>query len=430
MEQHLRRTIGLPASIFIIIGYVIGASIFILPGSLAAKIGPGTYIVYLLAAIPAIFTCFVMAQVGSCFPRSGAIFVLLQKVCPASISFLYTWIMIIIAGVVIPLVANGFADYLGHFFVLFDTKITALLVITLFIIINISNVKLVTRTQTVMTILFITALLIFSIGGINNAEPSIATSLFPNGLSIVWISIVTSYFSYTGFFIIVEIAGEIKNPSKVIPKAIFISLIVITLVYTLIPYTLTTVLNWQTLGDTEIPVVTAAETFLPSWLASFIAMGALMASATSINGITMGISRDIYKTSKSGLFFSYFGKISDKTQIPIRAVLLTGACALMGALSGDSVIHFAQLTVLGLAIIQITTGIALLQLPGKFPELYNNLEFKLSPWMLKFVCFGYIGSSIVFLAFIAIEDPISVLYGIMFLAVGYLLFMVNSKFVY
>ena len=57
-ENALARTIGLPGAAFLIIGYVVGATIFILPGSLAADAGPAVYIAYLLAAIPALFACF------------------------------------------------------------------------------------------------------------------------------------------------------------------------------------------------------------------------------------------------------------------------------------------------------------------------------------------------------------------------------------
>ena len=62
MTEDLKQQIGLPAAVFIIIGYIVGATIFILPGALTAVAGPGVFLAYLLAGIPALFYCFVEAD--------------------------------------------------------------------------------------------------------------------------------------------------------------------------------------------------------------------------------------------------------------------------------------------------------------------------------------------------------------------------------
>ena len=77
-QETLSRTINLPAAAFLIIGYVVGATIFILPGSLAADAGPAIYIAYLMAAVPAVFACFVMAVIGSAIPASGSLYLIIR----------------------------------------------------------------------------------------------------------------------------------------------------------------------------------------------------------------------------------------------------------------------------------------------------------------------------------------------------------------
>jgi APA family basic amino acid/polyamine antiporter len=72
VSRKPERSIGLLGASATLIGYVVGASIFILPGELAPSTGPAVFVSYLLASVPALLSCFVTAQIGSVYPVSGA----------------------------------------------------------------------------------------------------------------------------------------------------------------------------------------------------------------------------------------------------------------------------------------------------------------------------------------------------------------------
>ncbi|MCP4047574.1 MAG: amino acid permease, partial [Gammaproteobacteria bacterium] len=355
-RDQLSRSISLPGAAFLIIGYVVGATIFILPGSLAAETGPAVYLAYLLAAIPAIFACFVMAMIGSAIPASGSIYVVIRDALSPALGFLYIWLMVALAVVVIPLVAFGFADYFSYFHPGSSDKTIALSVITLFIAINCLGMRVASGFQNIMVISFLITLLVFGVGGVVNADTELMAPLIPNGWPPIMVAAITAYFSYAGVFVIAEVAGEIKNPGRTIPLAIFLSFAVIILLYTLVPFALTSVLHWESLGSTDMAVVTASQQFLPSWTVSLIAVGALLAAATSINGIMLGMSRDLYKGAKSGVFPRYFGGIHPRFGTPSRAIMVVGTLSLAGALGEGSVLQYAQLAVMGLMVVQVMTG--------------------------------------------------------------------------
>jgi APA family basic amino acid/polyamine antiporter len=278
-----------------------------------------------------------------------------------------------------------------------------------------------------MVIGFILALLIFGIGGLTHADPALMKPLIPRGWPPIVVAATTAYFSYAGVFIIAEVAGEIKNPGRTIPLAIFLSFTVIILLYTLVPLALTSVLDWETMGSTRMAVVTASQIFMPGWLVTFIAAGALFAAATSVNGIMMGMSRDFYKGAKSGLFPRYFAAIHPQTRTPGRAVLVIGGLALAGALAGGSVVQYAQIAVLALMVIQIMTGIALLKLPAKMPEVYEASTFKLGIFSLRFVCICYIVFSAIFLVVLGMEQPDAIVSGLIFIAIGYAWYLLGVR---
>ncbi len=417
-QATLSRTINLPAAVFLIIGYVIGAAIFILPGNLAVEAGPAVYIAYLMAAVPAVLACFVMAVIGSAIPASGSIYLVIRDALSPMLGFLYLWLMVAMAALVTPLVAMGFADYFSHFYSGLDSKVVTITVIALIIVINYLGMQVASGFQNLMVIGFILALLIFGIGGLTHADPALMKPLFPRGWSPIVVASMTAYFSYAGFFIIAEVAGEIKNPGRTIPLAIFLSFTVIILLYTLVPLALTSVLHWETLEFNKMAVVTASQNFMPGWLVTFIAAGALFAAATSVNGIMMGLSRDFYKGAKSGLFPRYFAAINPQFKTPGRAVLVVGALSLAGTLAGGNIVQYAQIAVLALMVIQIMTGIALLKLPGKMPEVYAASPVKPGLFALRFICICYIAFSAIFLVVLGMEQPDAIVFGLIFIALG------------
>ena len=85
------RNIGLAGAVFTMVGYVVGASIFILPGALAADTGPAAFLAYLIAGVLAALTCVVGAELGSAVPVSGAINVTASRVLGPLFGFVGVW---------------------------------------------------------------------------------------------------------------------------------------------------------------------------------------------------------------------------------------------------------------------------------------------------------------------------------------------------
>ena len=108
-----KSTIGVGGASVTLIGSVIGITIFILPGVLAASAGPAVIAAYALAGILAIFSCVVAAQVGTVFSVSGAGFVAVGTVLGPSWGFLLVWMILGGVSLSIALLAYGAADYLA-----------------------------------------------------------------------------------------------------------------------------------------------------------------------------------------------------------------------------------------------------------------------------------------------------------------------------
>ena len=190
----MKRTIGLSGAIFTVVGYIIGASIWILPGELAVTAGPGVVVAYTLAAIPSLFVCFVCAQIGCAYPVSGAAYVAVSRLISPLWGFIFVWSIVVAVVVAIALVAYGIADFLAFFWPEAPRLGVALGSVVLFTGVNLLGARLSVGAQSFLVVLFIVAMLVFGVGGIANADWSLLTPLLPNGFSPVLVATVAAFF--------------------------------------------------------------------------------------------------------------------------------------------------------------------------------------------------------------------------------------------
>jgi amino acid transporter len=225
---RLQRKIGLVGAVFLLIGNVIGASIFILPGSLAGVAGPAVFFAYLIALIPAFFNTLIAAQVGGILPVSAADYVFTSTVLHPMLGFLKVWAAMIGALVGGPILAYGFADYFSYLAPEANRVIVASVSVLMMMAINLLGIRSSVKLQMAMVSFFISALLILAIGGLFYIDIELLTPIAPMGWGVVISVAVPAYFSYTGFAMLLSITEEIKNPAKNIPLITFYSFIKFT----------------------------------------------------------------------------------------------------------------------------------------------------------------------------------------------------------
>jgi len=393
----MKRTIGLTGTVSTLIGYVVGASIFILPGELAASAGPAVFVAYFLAAIPAALTCFVGAQIGSAFPVSGATYVAVSRVVSPLWGFTAVWAFLAAAGIGIALLAYGFADYLAFFIPIPNRSLVAFAIVIAFTALNFLGARAAIGAQGIMVVGFLLALTVFGLGGIANMDSARLVPLFPLGFAPIAYAAIPAYFSFLGFGVIIELGGEIKRPGRTIPIALAASFVCVLFFYGLVSIALPGLVPWTELGDTVAPLATAAATFLPRWTASLISLGALLAAATTLNGILLSQSRDIFALAKDRVLPRTFAHIHSRFDSPDRAILAMGVIAVIAVMLGASITQYATLAVMCYMVIQILASIAVLLMPQRSPERFEQSEFRLGRFWRIVTAGGLILYSAIFM---------------------------------
>lgn len=401
MEQgNLKREFSIFHGIMLIIGSVIGASSFILIGPLAGQTGPSLWVAYALGAIPAIFVAVVFSQLGSAFPITGATYIAISRLLSPSISLMTVWSAILgIFAFAMPLMAFGFALYVDKLIPLGgDVMLLAVaaLIIAFFTVLNIFEIKWMMWAQSILTLIMIVVLMVFGFGGAFYVNPNLQTPMFPLGFSAVLAAIIPAYVMYTGLNGMTEVGGEVKNPRRSIPIILAVSMILLVLIYVAITYTLTGLISWQELGKIKgaTAVATAAGKFLPAGFAlAFTSIGALFASATTINGSIAFLSRDLLALGKDRILPDVMGKVNRRFHTPVPAVITLGVISILGLVMavvfGENFITYCATAVsYAFMLLSMFACIAVYLMRSKMPERYEQATFKIKGFWFSFFTLG------------------------------------------
>lgn len=404
-ERWLERGITLPHAIGLLLGYIIGASIFVLVGPLAASVGPGLFVSYALAAVPALLVCLYNIQLGAVLPTTGANYVVASRVLSPFAGFLSNWAMLVATFFGVPVLAWGFGIYLAQFVPGIPPMAGAIGIVVVLGTVNVLGVRIAAWVQSLMVLMFVAALALFIVGGLPHIDPALQQPLFPNGFGAVVITAISAYFSYIGFTVITEVAGEIREPRRNIPRALIVSFLIVLLIYTSTSYVFTGVMDWREAGQSAATLTHAAARFLPPGLVTFIGLGALFAAATTIHGVLMTSSRDVLMLGHDGVLPAVFGRVHPRLRTPVAALVLLIAVSCAGVAMGFTLDQYALLTVLGLMVVHIISSTAVFLLPSRRPDLWQRASIQFSTVGRWFTWIGVLAVSIFFLVVGSAEVP-------------------------
>src|SRR5699024_5158647 len=165
------KKISLIGAIAIIIGTVIGASIFILLGPIAGQTGPSLPLAYMIAFLPALFGSIFYAQLGAAMPATGGTYHYCKRLLNPVLGYIAS-VSLILGGMgATVMLSLGFAEYLQYFIPSLPIKFTAFLILLILYGINLLGLKTAEMLQILMTLWILLALLVFAIPGIFVIEP-------------------------------------------------------------------------------------------------------------------------------------------------------------------------------------------------------------------------------------------------------------------
>jgi basic amino acid/polyamine antiporter, APA family len=347
-EQHLVRSLGLVDITMIGIAGLVGGAIFVLTGPAIGLAGPAAIIAFIINAVITLFTAMGYAELGSAMPEAGGGYLWVREGLPrpnAFISGWMAWFAHIVAG---SLYSVGFGSFLFSLLKMINIlgnqpllgiipfdKLIAVASVAAFTYINIKGVSDTGKTGTIVTVFQLGTILVLIGAGFwaIHTHPNWHTNFsdfMPKGLGGIVAAMGLTFIAFEGYEIIVQTGEEVKSPKKNIPRAIFISLALVVVMYCLVAFVSigsifpTGIPAWKFIGEGgDLGIKKAAELFLP-YGAFVVLIGGIVSSLAALNATTFSSSRVAFAMGRHYNLPHLLSSIHPKHKTPHIATAISG----------------------------------------------------------------------------------------------------------
>lgn len=384
--DELLRRLGMLAAISCGVSSMIGSGIFKKPAVMAVTLGSPELLiaVWVVTGIITLFGIMTIAEIAGMFNEAGGQYVYFNKGYNKFVGYLYGWAAFaVIQTGSIASIAYVFSDSFGHFFPFLrfsestesialnipligqitpfkfiGLKFCTIAVIVFLSLVNYFGIKHGGRIQVIFAsikIVVISGIIFCSFflgnGSVANftADGLISSSQTPIFLAFI-VAMSGAFWAYDGWINVTFIAGEIKDPQKVLPRSMLISILTVISVYVLINLAYLYLIpvdqmsaNYQLSqqsGGTYLVATDAIGTIWGAWGGKIIAAAIMLSAFGALNGSIMMSSRIYYAMAKEGLFFNKIATIHSKHHTPANSLLIQALWAALLVFSGT----FDQLT--------------------------------------------------------------------------------------
>lgn len=340
--SEMKRTLGVGHLTMISIGATLGTGIFVVLGEAVPLAGPAIVVSFVLAGVTALFSALSYAELAGLIPASGSSYSYTYATLGEIVAWVCGWCLVLEYGVSVAAVAVGWGQYVNELLHLVlgvripdvlsqppgsggIVNIPAVLVVVISMLVLLGGAKGSARTNTILVWVKVGALLMFCAVAFTAFKAGNLEPLFPLGLAGMSAGAATLFFSYIGFDAASTAGEEAKNPQRDLPRAIILSLVVITALYCAVALAAVGAMPWQSFEGTEAALSRVlTDNVSGSIWPILLSIGAVVATTSVVLTVLYGQTRILYAMSRDGLVPSIFAKLSPKTGVPFVNTFVVG----------------------------------------------------------------------------------------------------------
>jgi APA family basic amino acid/polyamine antiporter len=334
---HLTRAIGLPHATAIVVGIIIGASVFVQSSEITARVPSlaGVTLAWVVAGLLTMAGALVCAELSSALPRTGGVYVFLREIYSPALGFLWGWAMFwsMHTGIAAA-IATVFARYAAYFVPMGDLalRVVAVGAILALSVVNYFGVRFGSGVQTAFTVVKVLAVMaIIVAGAVFDPAGVVSASATPvaadYGAGDFLLAVSAGLFAFGGWHMVTYTAEETKDPERTIPRALVLGTLVVTACYVGLNFVYLSVLPIdRVIASTRV----AADTFealVGPWGGSFVSALVMFSAFGALNGVILAGPRVYYSMAQDGLLFKGAAAIHPRFRTPGRAIALQGIWA-------------------------------------------------------------------------------------------------------
>ena len=342
-NNELRRSLGVRDVALLTVGATIGSGIFFVPGTVIRSAGGSlalSHLAWVFGGIMALSGALTFGELGARRPEAGGMYVYIRDAFGRAPAFLFGLIiMMAVGGGTVATLAVAFGDTAQRLFGLADStaKILAVCAIVLLTVLNLGTARATAFLQGLTgvakggVLLALAAIIVVAAPHTAGSAAPAMAAVTP-GFTAITASLVAVLWAYEGWQTVTYCSGEMRDPEHVLPRGFVYGVIGLIIIYVTVNAACAYGLGAAGLSASKQPVADALSAVGHDGLARFVRVFVAFSILGAAHASLFTDSRVIYAMARDGLFFGTFARVSERAQIPQRAVLAIAACAILLAI--------------------------------------------------------------------------------------------------
>jgi APA family basic amino acid/polyamine antiporter len=424
-----------------VVGTIIGASIFVQPSVISGEVPSvtGMMLVWAVAGALTLIGALVTAELASAFPRTGGVYVFLAEAFSPLVGFLWCWAMFwsMHTGIIAAL-AMVFARYVGHFVPLGGggLRLVAVAAIVALSAINYVSVRQGSALQTTFTVIKVTAIALvvalgaaYALGAIpgaaGTAPAGAATETTAGGVIPSWgafvTAIVAALFAYGGWHMVTYAAGETVDPTRTIPRALLVGTLVVTACYVGVNAAYVAVLPLAAVVSSTRVAADFADAVLGAGGAALLSALVIVSTLGSMTGIVLAGPRAYLSAAEDGLLPRWAGAVHPRFRTPHLAITAQAVWASVLVATGTYRALFTRVVYTEWIFFGLmAAGIFVLRRRAGYAPRYRAWGYPVLPAI-------FIASTVLIVATQLVRQPAESVTGLLFVLAGVPVYYVGRR---
>lgn len=327
-DRSLTRDIGPLGAMSTVVAGTLGAGLFVTLGTASSTTGPSVILVILVAGVLATAVAINYSWMATVFPGAAGSYAYVSRTFGTRLpGFLVTWSKWLGYMAADAVLAIGFGSYLQVFFpdLIAGQQEVALVgfgLLTVLFLVNLVGSRGYSIAQNMIFGLLLLSILVLVVPGSLAIETANYQPFFTGGFDGFLAAAVPLFYAYIGIAVAGQMGAEVKNPSRNLPLSMVGGTLVLTVLYiwtAVVIYGVVT--DYTVLAESARPLATAAERFLGGDATAIVAIGGLLATASSVNAVMAAGIKMPYSWSWDEVFPRWFSAVGDRFSSPHWSLL-------------------------------------------------------------------------------------------------------------
>lgn len=405
---RLVRSFGVLQLTMISVGATLGTGILVILGESVPLAGPAIWIAFAIAGVAALLSAVSYAEMAGMVPAAGSSYSYTYATMGEGMAWICGWCLVLEYAVSVAAVAVGAGQYVNEALAVFGLALPdaisqppgdggvlnapAIVIVVLATALLVRGARESAWINTAIVVVKVGILVFFCAVAFTAFNAAHFEPLLPMGAAGVSAAASRVFFSYIGFDAASTAGEEARNPKRDLPRAILLSMLIVTAIYVLVAVAAIGARPWGWFDGTEAALVKILEeTTGQPWIALVFAVGAVLAIASIVLTVLYGQTRILLSMSRDGMVPGIFGRVSPRTGTPVAGTLIVGtAVALTAGLVPLGAL--ADATSIGTLFAFALVNIAVIYLRRRRPGLARSFRvplFPLTPVLGAAMC-GYL----------------------------------------